>query len=121
MVKHAVDYGGGAGPHEVFVWDYGFSNAKCPKSLAVTTRLLQNKFCPTPVKLKDIPQFGLTLLKQVETMKALSLAFKVESAGVKGRFKPRSGRGKRPFALAEKGTTFFAFYAFLCLIFTPLT
>lgn len=40
--KHAVDCGGGARPHEGFVWNYGFANAKCLKPLAVTARLLQD-------------------------------------------------------------------------------
>lgn len=40
--KPAVDCAGGARPHEGFVWNYGFANAKCLKPLAVTVRLLQD-------------------------------------------------------------------------------
>lgn len=40
--KHAVDCGGGSRPHEGFVWNYGFANAKCLKPLSVTARLLQD-------------------------------------------------------------------------------
>lgn len=121
MVKHAVDYGGGAGASwnlcvELWIFKCKVSETTCSDSKTAAEQILSYT-----CEIKNIPRFGLTLLKQAETRKDLFLAFKVESAGVKGRFKPRSGRGKRPFALAEKRTTFFAFYAFLCLIFTPLT